>query len=114
MLRDQKELPVAFYSRRLQGTEHRYSITELETLAIIAAVDHFEFYLYGAPVTIVIDHQACMSFLTSKQLNRRLRQFALKLKARDVRIVFRPGHLNNNADGLSRQGEMDDNDSQPA
>ena len=33
-----QELPIAFYSRQLQGAEKRYSITELETLAIVAAL----------------------------------------------------------------------------
>ena len=30
-----------------------YSITELETLAMVAAIYHFMFYLYGAPMTII-------------------------------------------------------------
>ena len=108
VLRDGKELPVAFYSRQLQGAEHHYGITELETLAIVAAIHHFMFYLYGAPVTVVTDHQACTALLTSKVLNRRLQRFALRLKGMDISIIFRPGRLNGNADGLSRIGSGDD------
>ena len=86
VLCDGKELPVAFYSRQLQGAEHHYSITEIETLAIVAAIHHFMFYLYGALVTVVTDHQACTALLTSKVLNQRLQRFALRLKGMDISI----------------------------
>ena len=36
--RDGEELPVAFYSRKLQPRECKYSATELEGLAVVAAV----------------------------------------------------------------------------
>lgn len=42
VLRDGEELPVAFYSRKLQPRERRYSATELEGLAVVAAVHHFD------------------------------------------------------------------------
>ena len=45
---------------------------------------------------------------TSKVLNRRLQRFALRLKGMDISIIFRPGRLNGNADGLSRIGSGDD------
>ena len=54
VVRNQEELPVAFYSRQLQDAEKRYSITELETLAIIASIKHFQFYIYGTFVNIYI------------------------------------------------------------
>ena len=108
VIREKEELPVAFYSHQLQGAENHYSVTELESLAIVAAVEHFEFYLYGAAFTVYTDHRACTSLLSSKYLNKRLRRFALKLKSREVQIIYRPGKLNGNADGLSRQDWGDD------
>ena len=71
VIRENEELPVAFYSRQLQGAEHHYSITELESLAIAAAVEDFEFYLFGAAFTVYTDHRACTSLLSSKYLNKR-------------------------------------------
>ncbi len=81
-MREEDEFPVAFFSRQLRGAEKNYSVTELETLAIVAAVLHFDFYLYGAPVVVSTDHRACVSLLSSRQLNRRLTRLALKLQDR--------------------------------
>ncbi len=50
-----KEFPVAFYSRQLKGAESRYSITELENLAILASIQHFLHYLYGHHFVVVTD-----------------------------------------------------------
>ena len=105
---DSKELPVAFYSRQLLGAESNYSITELKTLAIIAAVDHFQFYIYGTSFKVVTDHKACTSLLTSNVLNKRLRRMALRLQGSNVQIMYKPGSTHSNADGLSRQ--IDDNE----
>ncbi len=45
--RGEELLPVAFFSKQLQGAEHRYSAQELEGLGLFKAVRHFAFYLYG-------------------------------------------------------------------
>ena len=52
---DSKLDPVAFASRALNNAEKRYSITELETLAVVWAVSHFRSYLYGNKVTVLTD-----------------------------------------------------------
>ncbi len=103
VVRDGVDLPVAFYSRQLRGAEKNYSVTELETLAIVSAVRHFEYYLYGRSVTVYSDHKPCVSLLSSKHLNRRLMRFALKLQGMDITIRYKPGSTIGNADGLSRQ-----------
>ena len=105
VLRHNEELPVAFFSRQLQGAEKRYSVTELESLAIVAAIKHFDFYLYGTSFEVVTDHKACTALLTSRALNTRLRRMALFLQDRDIKIIYRAGKLSGNADGLSRQFE---------
>ena len=44
---DGKVHPVAYASRALSWTEKNYAITELKTLAVVWAVTHFQYYLYG-------------------------------------------------------------------
>ena len=80
-------------------------MTELESLAIVAAIKHFDFYLYATSFEVITDHKACTALLTSRALNTRLRRMALFLQDRDITITFRAGKLSGNADGFSRQFE---------
>ncbi len=106
--RDGVELPVAFFSRQLRGAERNYSVSELEALAVVAAVYHFEVYLWGSDVTIVTDHEPNLALLggTSK-LNVRLHRFSQKLAGRVSRIVWKQGRDIPHADGLSRRNWED-------
>ena len=48
VLRDGKKLPVAFYSKQLQGAQHHYSQQQsLEGLALFKSIHYFAHYLYG-------------------------------------------------------------------
>ena len=49
--------PVAYTSRSLSAPEKNY-ITELETLAVVWAIQNYHAYLYGHEVTVVTDHSA--------------------------------------------------------
>ncbi len=91
IVRHDRELPVAFYSRQLRGAEHRYTATELEALAIVESLRHFDHYTCGAPVTVVTNHRACVVLMSSSHLNKRLMRMALKIQDYDITIVFRPG-----------------------
>ena len=113
VIRKGQELPIAFYSRQLQGAEKRDSITELETLAIVAALKHFEFYTYGTDITIYTDHKACTSILTSSVLNNRLKRMALYLQDKSLTFIYRPGKDLANADGMSRQFDDDTDADRP-
>ena len=103
VFRDGVERPAAFFSRQLQGAQHNYSATELEGLAIFKAIHFFALFLYGRRFTVVTDHKALVSFLTSRVLNKRLHGWVLQLLDFDFEIVYRPGKDNQDADALSRQ-----------
>ena len=103
VMRDGAELPVAFYSRQLQDPETRYSITEIECLAVVESVRHFEVYLDGQLFVLQTDHRALEHLLTAKLVNKRLSRWALRLQRFSFTIVYRLGTANANADALSRQ-----------
>ena len=66
---DGKVHPVAYASRVLSLMEKNYAITELETLAVVRAVTHSRYYLYGHNVRIFTDHTAVKAALGTPQPN---------------------------------------------
>ena len=79
--RDGVELPVAFFSRQLTKAEKNYSATDLEGLAVVSTVQHFEVYLTGTKFTIETDHQALSFLQSAKQLTGRLYRWALIIQS---------------------------------
>ena len=55
--------PVAYASRSLSHTEANYSITDLETLAVVWVVTYFHTYMYGHAVTVITNHTAVKAVL---------------------------------------------------
>ena len=68
--------PIAFGSRYLNDTEKRYSIGELELLAVVWGLEKFRFYLYGKKVYLDTDHQALEPII---KRNRSNNQYSARL-----------------------------------
>ena len=96
--------PVAFASRAL-SQEKNYSVTDLETLAVVWAVSHFHAYLYGHDVEVRTDHSAVKAVLSAPSPNGKHARWWSKVYSSGVRavtITHRVGKENLNADALSR------------
>ena len=78
-VRDGVVRPLGFFSSSLKPAEGNYSATEVECLAVVRAVDHFTIHLVGQRFTVITDHQALTSLLTSNRLNGRLMRWSLML-----------------------------------
>ena len=107
---DGKLHPVAYASHALSTAERNYSITELETLAMVWAVTHFRYYLYGHNVTIFTDHSAVKSVLSTPQTNGKHARWWSKVYGsgiRKVEIVYWLGKENADADALSHQPHLE-------
>ena len=102
VVREDVEWPVAYFSKKLQPRETRYSATELEGLAVVAAVVHFDAYLVTHPFVIETDHRALQFLNTANHSNGRIARWALRLQPYTFTIRYRPGTVNQNADALSR------------
>ena len=88
-----EEKPIAYASRTLSNSERNYSQIDKESLAIIFAVKHFHFFLYGKDRFII--------WRTCQTANFSCRQTA-KI-AYNFKIEYRTGANNGNADALSRK-----------
>jgi len=70
---------LAYASRALSAAEKNYSITELETLAVVWAISHFQAYLYGHEVKILTDHSAVKTILEAPNLSGKYACWWLKV-----------------------------------
>ena len=103
---DSKLHPLAYASRSLSQREKNYAITELETLAVVWAVTHFHYYLYGNEVTVFTDHAAVKVVLGTPNLNGKHARWWSKVYGSGIGkidIIYRAAKHNSHADALSRQ-----------
>ena len=60
---------MAYASRTLSDPKKGYAITELETLAVVWALNHFHAYLYGHNVVVYTDHSAVKAVLETPNIS---------------------------------------------
>ena len=98
--------PIAFGSRYLNDTEKKYSIGELELLAVVWGLEKFRFYLYGKKVHLYTDHQALEPLIKrnwcNKQYSARLTRWLDRLTHFDISIQHIAGSNLKFTDYLSR------------
>ena len=103
---DGKLHPLAYASRSLSQSEKNYAITELETLAVVWAVIHFRYYLYGNEVTVITDHAAVKAVLGTPNLNGKHARWWSKVYGSGIGkmdTIYRAAKHNSHADALSKQ-----------
>ena len=99
---DGKEHVISYASRKLLPRETKYSVIELELLAVVFGVIKFHHYLYGNKIELQSDHRP-LSYLSSLlEHSPRLARWNLILSSYDITPTFKKGSLNSNVDGLSR------------
>ncbi len=101
------ERVIGYCGRQLRPAEKKYSVTELECLAIVYSVTYFDIFLANLEFQIVTDHRSLSWLFKVKDNNQRLMRWSLKLQSYRYTIVYRPGRLHQNADSLSRLNYAD-------
>ena len=97
--------PIAYASSSLTAAEHNYSITELETLAVVWSITHFHTYLYGHQVTVYTDHSAVQAILNTPTPSGKHARWWSRVYGSgvsEVSIIYRSGKANAYVDALSR------------
>ena len=91
--------PVAFYSRKLQPAQTRYTVTELELLSIVETLKEFRNILLGQRIKVHTDHEN----LTYKTFNSdRVMRWRLYIEEYSPDLQYIKGTHNIVADALSR------------
>eukprot|EP00804_Cyclotella_cryptica_P021801 CCRYP_000786-RA/>CCRYP_000786-RA protein AED:0.24 eAED:0.27 QI:0/0/0/1/0/0/2/0/177 len=86
--------PLAFFSRKLSTAQQKYSVTELELLAIVETLKEFKGMLWGQRLKVYTDHKNLIQDalgLTSDRVYRwrlLLEEFGLKLFTLKAHIIL--------------------------
>ena len=95
----QDNKPIAFYSRKLNPAQTRYTTTERELLSIVETLKEFRCILLGQQIQIHTDHKN----LTYKNFNtERVMRWRLILEEYSPELLYIKGSHNIVADALSR------------
>ena len=94
---------IAYASKTLSKTERNYDAHKLEFLALKWSItQRFHEYLYGGTFEVYTDNNPLMYVLTSAKLDAMGQRWIASLANYDFKIFYRSGHLNVDADSLSR------------
>ena len=105
-----KGRPIAFYSRKLNPAQTRYTTTERELLAIVETLKEFKNILLGQRIRVYTDHKN----LTYKTFNTdRVLRWRLILEEFSPELIYIKGQNNVIADALSRLDKTTDSLTEP-
>ncbi len=100
--RDAKKV-IAYASKTLSDSQHRFCMTNKELLAVVMAVELFKYYLTGRHFTVVTDHASLTWLRNFREPEGMVARWISCLQPFDSAIVHRPGKHHSHADGLSRR-----------
>ena len=95
----QKQLPLAYFSRKLTPTQRRYSTIEQEMLAILEVSKEYRNFLPETSIAIFIDHK---NLLVTSNTNYRVFWWKQKIEEFGSNIQCVKGDTNVEADALRK------------
>ncbi|XP_059424715.1 retrovirus-related Pol polyprotein from transposon 17.6 isoform X1 [Carassius carassius] len=103
------EHPVCYFSKKFSKCQRNYSTIEKEALPLVMALKHFEVYVGGSsmPLVVYTDHNPLVFLSRMCNLNQRLMRWSLCLQEYNVDIKHKKGSENVVADALSRACDAD-------
>jgi transposase InsO family protein len=103
-IQNNKEVVIAYASKKFTKSEKAYCVTRKELLAVHTFTLQYRHYLLGKTFTIRTDHKALIWMMDWKKPNTtQYCSWIADLEIFDFEIKHRPGVEHTNADSLSRQ-----------
>ena len=102
----QDNMPITFYSRKLNSTQRNYTTTERELLAIFKTLKEYQNILYSQKVKVYTDHKnlTCVNFNTQKVI-----WWWMIIEDFGPELIYIPGPTNVVVDTLSQLERIDTN-----
>ncbi len=102
---------ILYASRGLSKSEQRYPVHKLEFLALKWAVtSKFHDYLYGTNFVVYTDNNPMTYVMEKAKLDATAHRWVAALGAYNLKIKYRAGKSNADADGMSRIPHLDEED----
>ena len=98
----QRQIILAFFSKKLSQCEKNYSTLDKEYLALYLAIKRFNPYLYGVHFKAYTDHKPLVQFLKHQMHSPRQQRWFLRLQQYDYDLSYIKGSKISTADFLSR------------
>ncbi len=93
--------PIAFFSRKLSNTQHKYSIIKIELLAIVKTLKEFKGILWGQNIKVFTDHTNLMRDALGSTMDR-VYKWRLLLEEYGPKIFYIKGIHDTVADAISQ------------
>ncbi|GBL85834.1 Retrovirus-related Pol polyprotein from transposon 297 [Araneus ventricosus] len=97
-----KELPIAFFSKKLTPTQMKWSTIEREAFCVLEALKKFDTWVFGGKIQVVSDDNPLTYLTSSVPHGAKLSRWALALQRYNLTISYRKGIQHGNAYALSR------------
>ncbi|KAL1447179.1 hypothetical protein WDU94_005469 [Cyamophila willieti] len=97
-----KPRAVAYYSKRTTPAESNYHSYELETMAVVKSIEHFNNYLQGNSFKVVTDCLSLKATQSKKDLIPRVQRWWSFLQSYNFTIEYRKAERMSHVDFLSR------------
>ncbi len=100
--------PVGYASWALMDQETRYTITELDGLAVVYGLQYYKYLIHGCDITVVMDHQTLKHLMDRKEpwsnqmFRWRLEIADFEVLGGQLKFEYKKGSEHKVADSLSR------------
>ncbi len=97
---------IAYPSRTVNLAEANYSITHLETLAVVLCLKHFRDIISGYEITVCTDHATVIELFKDKNLTGKPVRWYFTMQEFSPKFECIQGRSNEVADGSSRNAQV--------